>query len=138
MPSYTWSSTRPQKRRRPGTRPGHPTTIPHCSFRSAPGWRLTDHELRKRTTVARLTGQRARSVMPAADTPGVIHPDPGGLSRAAAETAWRSVTPLIAGSPHVRVSRDGGRTYPAKHAWPLDAARRTDSALSTTITVADA
>jgi len=39
MPSYTWSSTRPQKRRRPGTRPGHPTTIPYRSFRSALGWR---------------------------------------------------------------------------------------------------
>ncbi|HXL94200.1 MAG TPA: hypothetical protein VN969_35150, partial [Streptosporangiaceae bacterium] len=59
--------------------------------------------------------------MPAADTPGVIPPDPGGLPRAAAETAWRSVTPLIAGTPHVRVSRDGGRTYPAKHARPLPA-----------------
>jgi hypothetical protein len=59
--------------------------------------------------------------MPAADTPGVIHRDPGGLPRAAAETAWRSVTPLIAGTPHVRVSRDGGRTYPAKHARPLPA-----------------
>ena len=59
--------------------------------------------------------------MPAADTPGVIHPDPGGLPRAAAETAWRSVTPLIAGTPHVRVSRDGGRTYPARHARPLPA-----------------
>lgn len=76
--------------------------------------------------------------MPAADTPGVIHPDPGGLPRAAAETARRSVTPLIAGTPHVRVSRDGGRTYPAKHARPLAAARGANSALSTTVTMADA
>ncbi len=29
--------------------------------------------------------------------------------------------PLLAGTPHVRVSRDGGRTYPARHARPLPA-----------------
>ena len=32
-----------------------------------------------------------------------------------------SVTPSIAGTPHVRISRDGGRTYPARHARPLPA-----------------
>jgi hypothetical protein len=26
---------------------------------------------------------------------------------------------VIAGTPHVRISRDGGRTYPARHARPL-------------------
>jgi DNA-binding transcriptional ArsR family regulator len=31
------------------------------------------------------------------------------------------VTPALAGAPHVRVSRDGGRTYPARHARPLPA-----------------
>jgi hypothetical protein len=38
-----------------------------------------------------------------------------------AAAAWRSVTPSIAGTPHVRISRDGGRTYPARHARPLPA-----------------
>ena len=33
----------------------------------------------------------------------------------------RPVTPSIAGTPHVRLSKDGGRTYPAKHARPLPA-----------------
>lgn len=31
------------------------------------------------------------------------------------------VTSSIAGTPHVRISRDGGRTYPARHARPLPA-----------------
>ena len=69
--------------------------------------------------MATLPGQRARSILPAADTPGVIHPAPDALSRAAAEAAWRSVTPPIAATPHVRVSRDGGRTFPARYARPL-------------------
>jgi hypothetical protein len=38
-----------------------------------------------------------------------------------ARSAWRSVTPSIAGTPHVRISKDGGRTYPARHARPLPA-----------------
>jgi hypothetical protein len=41
----------------------------------------------------------------------------GTASDAAA--AWHAVTPSIAGTPHVRISRDGGRTYPARHARPL-------------------
>ena len=69
--------------------------------------------------MATVPGQRARSTLPAADTPGVIHPAPDALSHAAAEAAWRSVTPPIAATPHVRVSRDGGRTYPARYARPL-------------------
>ncbi|MGH3260070.1 MAG: hypothetical protein ACRDOU_32510 [Streptosporangiaceae bacterium] len=28
---------------------------------------------------------------------------------------------MIAGTPHVRISKDGGRTYPARHARPLPA-----------------
>ena len=44
-------------------------------------------------------------------------PGPAELARA----AWRSVTPGLAGTPHVRISRDGGRTYPARHARPLPA-----------------
>jgi hypothetical protein len=38
-----------------------------------------------------------------------------------ARSAWRSVTPSLAGTPHVRTSKDGGRTYPARHAGPLPA-----------------
>jgi hypothetical protein len=53
------------------------------------------------------------------DTPGVATASPaspdGLLSRAAAEAAWHAVTSSIAGTPHVRISRDGGRTYPARH-----------------------
>ena len=59
--------------------------------------------------------------MPSRDTPAVIQPGPDGLSRNAAEAAWHAVTPSIAGTPHVRISRDGGRTYPARHARPIPA-----------------
>ena len=33
--------------------------------------------------------------------------------------AWRCVTASIAGTPHVRISKDGARTYPARYARPL-------------------
>ena len=72
-----------------------------------------------------LTGQRARSITPARDTPGAENKRSGGsgsVPRAdLAAAAWRSVTPSIAGTPHVRISHDGGRTYPARHARPLPA-----------------
>ncbi len=72
-----------------------------------------------------LTGGRtARSTLPTCDTPGVAPANPrsrDGLPRADAEAAWRAVTPSIAGTPHVRISRDGGPTYPARHARPLPA-----------------
>jgi len=74
--------------------------------------------------VATLTGRTARSTLPRCDTPGVATASPGspdGLSRTAAEAAWRAVTSSIAGTAHVRVSRDGGRTYPARHARLLPA-----------------
>ena len=74
--------------------------------------------------MATLTGRTARSTLPPCDTPGVATASPGspgGLSRAAAEAAWHAVTALIAGTAHVRISRDGGRTYPARHARPLPA-----------------
>ena len=71
--------------------------------------------------MATVTGQRARSTLPACDTPGGNHPDPDGLPRAAAEVAWHAVVPSIAGTPHVRISHDGGRTYPARHAHRLPA-----------------
>ena len=75
--------------------------------------------------MATVTGGRtARSALPPCDTPGVATANPGnpdGLSRDAAEAVWRTVTPSIAGTPHVRISRDGGRTYPARHARPLPA-----------------
>ena len=41
---------------------------------------------------------------------------PDGLPRVGAEAAWHSGTAVIAGTPHVRISRDGGRTYPARYA----------------------
>ena len=80
---------------------------------------------RRSTSVATITGQRARSTLPACDTPGAENTRSGGsgsVPRAVlAAAAWRSVTPSIAGTPHVRISRDGGRTYPARHARPLPA-----------------
>jgi hypothetical protein len=42
-------------------------------------------------------------------------------SAQSAAVAWRCVTPSLAGTPHVRVSRDGGRTYPARYVRPLPA-----------------
>ncbi|MGH3234685.1 MAG: hypothetical protein ACRDOH_15810 [Streptosporangiaceae bacterium] len=74
--------------------------------------------------MATLTGRTARSALPPCDTPGITTASPGnpdGLSRAAAEAAWHAVTPPLAGTPHVRISKDGGRTYPARHARPLPA-----------------
>jgi hypothetical protein len=44
-------------------------------------------------------------------------PEPAQSARA----AWSAVTPRLAGTPHVRISRDGGRTYPARHARLLPA-----------------
>jgi hypothetical protein len=67
--------------------------------------------------------------LPAADTPGHAErfsPRPDGYPHArnlaeAGAVAWRTVTTALAGTPHVRISRDGGRNYPAKHARPLPA-----------------
>jgi hypothetical protein len=75
--------------------------------------------------VARVTGQRASSTTPGCDTPRdagrfPAHGDPADSAQSA-RPAWRSVTPSIAGTPHVRISRDGGRTYPARYARPLPA-----------------
>ncbi|MGH3193696.1 MAG: hypothetical protein ACRDOL_41850 [Streptosporangiaceae bacterium] len=75
--------------------------------------------------MANITCQSAGLLLPAADTPGAENTRSGGpdsLPRAdLAAAAWRSVTPSLAGTPHVRVSRDGGRTYPARHARLLPA-----------------
>jgi hypothetical protein len=74
--------------------------------------------------VATVTGRTVNSTLPQCDTPGVATASPGSpddLSRSAAEAAWHAVTPSIAGTPHVRISKDGGRTYPARHARPLPA-----------------
>ena len=38
-----------------------------------------------------------------------------------AAAAWRYVTAALAGTQHIRLSFDGGRTYPARHARPLPA-----------------
>jgi len=76
---------------------------------------------RRLNPLTKITGARASSLSPSRDTPTVIQPGPDGLSRNAAEAAWHAVTPSIAGTPHVRISRDGGRTYPARHARPLPA-----------------
>ena len=69
-------------------------------------------------------GRTVRSVLPPCDTPGVATANlarSDSLSRTAAEAAWHAVTAAIAGTAHVRVSRDAGRTYPARHARPLPA-----------------
>ncbi len=69
-------------------------------------------------------GRAARSVLPPCDTPDVTATNfrsRDSLSRTAAEAAWRAVTPSIAGAPYVRISKDGGRTYPARQARLLPA-----------------
>jgi hypothetical protein len=72
--------------------------------------------------VATITGGRtARSTLSPCDTPGCITAGPDGLSRTVAEAAWHAVTPSIAGTPHVRISKDGARTFPARHARRLPA-----------------
>ena len=79
---------------------------------------------RKPTTVATVTGRTVNSTLPQCDTPGVATANPGnpdGLSRTAAEAAWHAVTASLAGTPHVRISKDGGRTYPARHVRVLPA-----------------
>ena len=76
-----------------------------------------------------ITGQSVGSTLPGDDTPrgaGTNLSRRGGYRYApeAAENAalaWRTVTPALAGTPHVRLSFDGGRTYPARHARPLPA-----------------
>jgi hypothetical protein len=75
--------------------------------------------------VAMITGQRVGSALSPRDTPSSAeaisarsHADETAQS---ARSAWRSVTPSLAGTPHVRVSKDLGRTYPAKHSRPLPA-----------------
>jgi hypothetical protein len=55
-------------------------------------------------------------MLPLADTPGDLHPAPDGSARDSAAAAWRTVVPALAGKPHIRISADGGRTYPAKYA----------------------
>lgn len=47
-------------------------------------------------------------------------PIPAGVSRDSppssdAAQAWKALAPLLAGQPRVRLSRDGGKTYPQKH-----------------------
>ena len=74
--------------------------------------------------MATLAGRTAGSTLPPCDTPGTdvrqltdIESSPDGLSRARAEAAWHAVTSSIAGTPHVRISKDGGRTYPAWNSY---------------------
>jgi hypothetical protein len=68
-----------------------------------------------------ITGQSVSSTLPDRDTPRVIQAAPDGLSRTAAEAAWHAVTASLAGTPYVRISKDGGRSFPARHARPLPA-----------------
>lgn len=51
-------------------------------------------------------------MLPAADATGVSQ-EPSQTSNAA--QAWAALTPLLAGQPRIRLSRDGGKTYPQKH-----------------------
>jgi DNA-binding transcriptional ArsR family regulator len=78
--------------------------------------------------LTKITGRTASLLLPPYDTPQ----DPEAVPRGSgsfplagpasdAAAAWRAVTLTIAGTPHVRISRDGGRTYPARHARPLPA-----------------
>ena len=117
---------RPQRRRRPDheVRPSNDNPISLVQTRQLAGKqpRVTN---RRSTSVATITGQRASSVLPRRDTPIIAeaisarsHADETAQS---ARSAWRSVMPSLAGTPHVRTSKDGGRTYPARWAGPLPA-----------------
>ncbi|MGJ3192245.1 MarR family transcriptional regulator [Paenarthrobacter sp. FR1] len=56
--------------------------------------------------------QQHALVLPAASAVGVSRE----LSQTSdAARAWASLAPLLAGQPRVRLSRDGGKTYPQKH-----------------------
>ena len=75
-----------------------------------------------------ITGRTVSLLLPPYDTPQdpeTVPPRPGPFPPAGtasdAAAAWRAVTPCIAGTPHVRISRDGGRTYPARHTQRLPA-----------------
>ena len=79
--------------------------------------------------MATITGQRISSTLPPADTPREAerfsprragYPDVLNPAENAA-LAWRTVTAALAGTPHVRLSFDGGKTFPARHARPLPA-----------------
>jgi hypothetical protein len=68
--------------------------------------------------VATITGGRTVSpVLSPCDTQETA----ADFSPQAAEAAWRAVTLSLAATPHVRLSWDRGRTYPARHARPLPA-----------------
>lgn len=56
--------------------------------------------------------QQHALVLPAADAAGVSQ-EPSQTSNAA--QVWAALTPLLAGQPRIRLSRDGGKTYPQKH-----------------------
>ena len=79
--------------------------------------------------MATITGQPGCSPLPGTDTPrvgGTNLSRRGGYPYAPepaenAALAWRTVTAALAGTPHVRLSFDGGRTYPARHARRLPA-----------------
>jgi hypothetical protein len=67
--------------------------------------------------------------LPACDTPHDLRTFPAHRAESShadqtarnAATAWRAVTPSIAGTPHVRLSLDGGRHYRAKNTRRLPA-----------------
>ena len=77
--------------------------------------------------MATITGQRASSTLPGSDTPRSAETNlsrGGGYPYASesaenAALAWRTVTAALAGTPHVRLSFDGAKTFPARHARPL-------------------
>lgn len=56
--------------------------------------------------------QQHALVLPAADATGVSQEPP---QTSTAAQAWAAITPLLAGQPRIRLSRDGGKTYPQKH-----------------------
>ena len=77
--------------------------------------------------MARLTGQRARSTLPRPDTPrsknscvpcSSMRSD-AAIAAQSAREAWAITAAALAGTAHVRISKDGGKSYPARHARPL-------------------
>jgi hypothetical protein len=110
-------------------REGQAIQQPHTHSFKIRTWLAPGSDLgpERSTPVATITGQRASSVLPAGDTPrdaGTNLSRRGGYlyapeSAENAALAWRTVTAALAGTAHVRLSFDGGKTFPARHARRL-------------------
>lgn len=90
---------------------------PSQAFRCAAKPVLADRPLLIPSDRNRLIVQQRVLVLPAINDAGVSR-DPSQVSKAA--QSWAALAPLLAGQPRMRLSRDGGKTYPQKHERALN------------------